>query len=261
MHPDRAHDLAELLDALRDEVRNGRSRLLADIDKGTATSGRERHEGACLLRRRKERRTKLRRPSDLLAWRHGIGRRGRRCGRRPCGCVSFESISNRREGGHEALRGAGEVLVRLAVGLGQSSVATSGMAHLVPGALPRPRGHPRLHVGRPTLHAAFLLQQPTLAVDLLEGAADHDEHPHADHRDASAAEQLPWQCRRRRPPSAPSGNFVTPLALGGLHLLLETRLLRRFRRGDHVDRLLEGRGQRPLLRPPWLPGGLLALLN
>mmetsp|Transcript_16576 Transcript_16576/g.47012 ORF Transcript_16576/g.47012 Transcript_16576/m.47012 type:complete len:377 (+) Transcript_16576:933-2063(+) len=123
----------------------------------------------------------------------------------------------------------------------------------------RPGWHPRLHVRRPALHAALLLQELPLAVGLLDDAPDHDKHPHGAAREQSAAEHPPREELRIGDVLRLQRLSGRPQRLGGLHLLLQAlgRILLELRGGgDQVHDALQRRRHPEFGGEPGLAGGL-----
>mmetsp|Transcript_163828 Transcript_163828/g.525442 ORF Transcript_163828/g.525442 Transcript_163828/m.525442 type:complete len:374 (-) Transcript_163828:1194-2315(-) len=229
------------LQALEDEFRNT---CMGNTDEAEeCAAARDAVQSQDLVAARsQQRRREARGPADLSALQL------RRDGLDVALVLGIERLHERCQGGDELLRRGRHVAG------GETTVATAGVASLLPGALAGPGCHPGLHVRRPALNAALLFQQVALAVHLLEAAAAHDEDPHAAGRDEGATEELPREHRRLDLPGPLLGHLVALLTLGGLHLLQQASLagLQPLGGGDEVHGVLEGRGQRPLRGRPGL---------
>mmetsp|Transcript_163829 Transcript_163829/g.525450 ORF Transcript_163829/g.525450 Transcript_163829/m.525450 type:complete len:606 (-) Transcript_163829:453-2270(-) len=237
------------LQALEDEFRNT---CMGNTDEAEeCAAARDAVQSQDLVAARsQQRRREARGPADLSALQL------RRDGLDVALVLGIERLHERCQGGDELLRRGRHVAG------GETTVATAGVASLLPGALAGPGCHPGLHVRRPALNAALLFQQVALAVHLLEAAAAHDEDPHAAGRDEGATEELPREHRRLDLPGPLLGHLVALLTLGGLHLLQQASLagLQPLGGGDEVHGVPEGRGQRPLRGRPGLARHLRPLL-
>mmetsp|Transcript_15229 Transcript_15229/g.32845 ORF Transcript_15229/g.32845 Transcript_15229/m.32845 type:complete len:665 (+) Transcript_15229:418-2412(+) len=169
----------------------------------------------------------------------------------------LEGLGQRSQSSHQLGSSSGDLILSL-----KTTIATTSMAPLVARTLACPRSHPGLHVGRPTLHSALLLQDESLAVQLLKESAAHDQDPHTDEGHQGSSEELPREHRGLGVAGLLGLDGVAFASLGGLHLLQEASVARfqSLGGGDEVHRLLEGRRNRPGRGVPAAPWALRLLL-
>merc|ERR1712232_1021614 len=136
----------------------------------------------------------------------------------------IKRISKRTQNGRKALRDFSHLGLLEAWCAAKTSIRTTSMAPFVARAETTPRSDPWLHVRWPALDATFLLQEPSLSIDMLDNAAANREKIHGDRCEDCAPENLPSEIGM--------GNFLalrcrwlhSSAFLCGLHLLLQARL-------------------------------------
>mmetsp|Transcript_12145 Transcript_12145/g.31184 ORF Transcript_12145/g.31184 Transcript_12145/m.31184 type:complete len:332 (+) Transcript_12145:584-1579(+) len=243
-----AQHLSEVLNAVQLEGGEARrvERLIDHAHHGATVAMTQSHDVAGAVSSQ-DLWTHVLRPGDVggMHLNHGnLLLRQRRGGRDR----SVKEVRHGVQGTRDALGDVHDALLLLQLGTRETAVATTrvapGLARL-PLARAGPRRHPRLNVRRPALHAALLLHECTLAVEVLEDAAADDEAPHADCRDVGATEDLPREHAKGCGARLLRVSLLVRPLLAGTHLLLQADLagFRVARRRNNVDHVAEGCGQ------------------